>query len=179
MLTRKGCNGELLGSPLCVGCRCCCSVHVLLVQPCAQPRGPFPGSHTSSSLLGSPRGGQSKSLLPRGALPVGPGPIPDTFPFPTQFQPLSPFLSALRARPHLAQILPHSLPIPSPFPSPHPRPSFPRRPLRSHPVADGGTVRPHRAAPLLRGGNRDPLQRSGGPPSGTASPISTALRADL
>ena len=177
-------NGELLRFPVCFWFRrrCCCPIALPHCTwcGCSPVLGPAVPSRvrTREALLSAPPPvGNAKPSSLWGALAGGPGPIPASFPVPTQFLPQSPSLSALRARLHPAP--PHSNPPPSPsLPSFHPfsvsipSPSslpFPRRPLRSHPVADGGTVRPHRAAPLL-GGGRDPPQLPGGPPPARLPP---------
>lgn len=177
-------NRELLRFPVCFWFRrrCCCPIALPHCTwcGCSPVLGPAVPSRvrTREALLSAPPPvGNAKPSSLWGALAGGPGPIPASFPVPTQFLPQSPSLSALRARLHPAP--PHSNPPPSPsLPSFHPfsvsipSPSslpFPRRPLRSHPVADGGTVRPHRAAPLL-GGGRDPPQLPGGPPPARLPP---------
>lgn len=165
---------------------CTAPLHVVWLQPCARPCSPFPGTHTRSSPLGSPPGGQCKALLPMGCSGWGsrphprlfprsypipaPIPIPERSPCPTPPRPTS-----LKSAPiPLPALLPSLLclhPLTLIPPVSPPPPPLPSRGGRRHRAAAPGSAAP--------GGGQRSAAAPRGSASGAASPVSAALRADL
>lgn len=144
---------------------CTAPLHVVWLQPCARPCSPFPGTHTRSPPLGSPRGGQCKALLPMGcpgrgsrphprlfsrSYPIpAPIPIPERSPCPTPPRPTS-----LKSAPiPLPALLPSLLclhPLTLIPPVSPPPPPLPSRGGRRHRAAAPGSAAPGGGAEIRR-----------------------------